>query len=403
MMMKIQVKERSPEMNDQQWHILLVEDDKDDYILVKEMLHDARGKKYQLDWAATYAAGRQAILSQSYHAILMDYELGAQTGLDLIRDVYANGCKAPIILLTGRGNYEIDVEAMQMGVTDYLSKSEATPAVLERAIRYAILQKQTEEELRSAKDELEQRVAERTRELTEKNIALEAEIAERQRVQGELTEVQRRLTERNEAERHDLARDLHDGPMQELYAISFQLETLLSDFAAGKAGATIDDIKSRILQVIQSLRTISRELRPPSLAPYGLEKAIRSHAEMLRQSHPDLQIHLALDADGQALPETTRMALFRIYQVAITNVIRHARATQADVRFALDHRQAHLEVEDNGCGFTVPKRWIDLARQGHLGLVGASERAEAAGGNLSVTSEPGKGTRVLVTIPHQAQ
>jgi len=390
-------------MNDQPWQILLVEDDKDDYILVKEMLHDARGKRYQLDWAATYTAGRQAILSQPYHAILMDYELGAQTGLDLIRDVHANGCKAPIILLTGRGNYEIDVEAMQMGVTDYLSKSEATPSVLERAIRYAILQKQTEEELRSAKGELEQRVAERTRELTAKNIALEAEIAERQRVQGELTEVQRRLTERNEAERHELARDLHDGPMQELYAISFQLETLMSDFAAGKADETIDDIKSRILQVIQSLRTTSRELRPPSLAPYGLEKAIRSHAEMLRQSNPDLQINLMLDADGQTLPETMRMALFRIYQVAITNVIRHARATQVDVRFSLDDIQVRLEVEDNGCGFAVPKRWIDLARQGHLGLVGASERAEAEGGKLSVTSEPGQGTLVQVTIPQQAQ
>jgi len=73
------------------------------------------------------------------------------------------------------------------------------------------------------------------------------------------------------------------------------------------------------------------------------------------------------------------------------------------VRFSLDHLQVILEVEDNGCGFTVPKRWIDLARQGHLGLVGASERAEAEGGKLSVTSEPGKGTRVQVTIPHQVQ
>lgn len=394
-------KERSLEMSDHQWRILLVEDDKDDYILVREMLHDAKGKRYQLDWAATYAAGRQAILTQPYHAILMDYELGAQTGLDLIRDVHANGFKAPIILFTGRGNYEIDVEAMQMGVTDYLSKSEVTPAVLERAIRYAILQKQTEEELRSAKDKLEQRVEERTRELTTKNLVLEAEIAERKRVQTELTEVQRRLIDRDEAERRELARDLHDGPMQELYALIFQVETLPTDFAEDKASETIEDIKSKILQVIQSLRAISRDLRPPSLAPYGLEKAIRSHAETLKQAHPELKINLALDEDGQTLPETIRMSLFRIYQVAITNVIRHAQATQVDVRFSLDEQQVVLDVRDNGRGFHVPKRWIDLARQDHLGLVGASERAEAVGGKLIVESDQGKGTLVHVAVPRQ--
>jgi signal transduction histidine kinase len=398
-----QEKETSLQMADRSWRVLLVEDDKDDFILVKEMLNEARGKVYQLDWVSSYAAGRQAILTHQYHAILMDYELGPQSGLDLIRDVHANGCKAPIILFTGRGNYEIDVEAMQMGVTDYLSKSEVTPAVLERAIRYAILQKQTEEELRTARDELDLRVQERTRELTSKNLALEAEIAERQRVQAELNEVQRRLNDRDEAERTGLARELHDGPMQDLYGLTYQMETLPSDFAAGNGDETIRSIKSKILQVIQSLRSISRELRPPTLAPYGLEKAIRSHAETLQQGQPDLRFKLSLDADGQMLSESVRMVLFRIYQVAITNVIRHARATRVDVRLILEDSQVHLEVQDNGCGFPLPKRWIELARQDHLGLVGASERAEAAGGKLMVESEIGKGTLVRVTVPYKLQ
>jgi two-component system, NarL family, sensor kinase len=153
------------------------------------------------------------------------------------------------------------------------------------------------------------------------------------------------------------------------------------------------------LQVIQALRSISRELRPPALAPYGLEKAIRSHAETLQQAHPDLKVHLELDTDGQALPEGTRMALFRIYQTAITNVIRHARATQAEVRFNVDPEHVQLEIQDNGCGFQVPDRWIELARQGHMGLVGAAERAEAAGGKLQVESRPGKGSLIRVIVP----
>jgi two-component system sensor histidine kinase DegS len=73
------------------------------------------------------------------------------------------------------------------------------------------------------------------------------------------------------------------------------------------------------------------------------------------------------------------------------------------VRFVLDQTQACLEVEDNGRGFDVPKRWITLARQGHMGLVGAQERAEAAGGKLLVESRPSKGTLIRVTVPRSSK
>ena len=382
-----------------QWRILLVEDDKDDYMLVKDMLAQSHGKKPVLDWAASYAAGKQAILSSHYDAILMDFQLGPETGLDLTREVTALGCKAPIILLTGRGNYAVDLEAMHTGVTDYLAKSEATPASLERSIRYAILQKETEEVLLEAKEELETRVQERTSELTEKNVALEAQMTERKRVEKDLAEVQRLLIDRTEAERRELAHDLHDGPMQELYALTYQLEMLAADFSAGHGQETVEQMKQKLLQVIQSLRTISGELRPPSLAPYGLEKAIHSHAENLMQTHPDLKIVLKLEPDRQTLPEPVRMALYRIYQTAITNVIRHAGATEAQVHLHLNQKQVCLEIQDNGCGFKVPKGWIELARQNHLGLAGAAERAEAAGGTLQVESAPSKGTLVRVIVP----
>lgn len=386
-------------MAERQWKILLVEDDEEDYLLTFDMLAESRGIKYHLDWAEDYDRGRQAILSTEYDAILMDYELGPRTGLELTREITSLGCKAPIILLTGRGNLELDMEAMQAGVTDYLSKNEATSASLERTIRYAILQKQTEKALLAAKEELETRVQERTSELMAKNVALEAEIAERMRIEAELAEVQRRLIDRNEAGRIELARDLHDGPMQELYGIIFQLDMLNTENKAGNDEPTLESIKEKVLQVIDSLRTTSRELRPPALAPYGLEKAIRSHAETLQQAHPDLKINIQLDSDGQSLPEPVRMSLYRIYQTAVTNVIRHANATTATIRFRIDDQQASLEVQDDGCGFEVPRRWIELARKGHLGLVGAVERAEAAGGRLDVESKPGKGTLIRVTVP----
>lgn len=385
-------------MPDRPWNILLVEDDEEDYILTREMLSEIRDNKYILDWKSTYEGGKQAILGGQYDAILMDYELGPHTGLDLTREVTSLGCRIPIILLTGRGNYDVDIEAMQIGVAEYISKTDATTSSLDRAIRYTVLQKQTEEELRAAKEYLETRVQERTRELTQKNAALEAEITERERIEAELAEVQRRLLDRAENDRLEFARDLHDGPMQDLYGLIFAIDTLAADLPEGGAGS-IGEIKEKILQIIQSLRTISRELRPPALAPYGLEKAIRSHADSLKQVYPDLKIELVLDEDGQTLPETVRLALFRIYQTAITNVIRHAQATQAEVRLAMNPNETRLEIHDNGRGFKVPERWIGMARGGHLGLVGATERADAVGGKLKVESKPGHGTHITVTVP----
>lgn len=386
-------------MPNEHWKILLVEDDKEDYLLTKEMLSESREHRYTLEWASDYEAGKEAACSRHFDSILMDYQLGPMSGLNLTRELHASGCKTPIILLTGRGNYHVDIEAMQIGVTDYLAKSEATPASLERTIRYAILKRQNEDALLAAKEELETRVQERTHELTEKNAALEIEIQERKRVEGELSEMQRRLLDQAESERLGLARDLHDGPMQELYGLIFQLETLPSDFESGKGGESIAKVKENLQLVIQSLRSISRELRPPALAPYGLEKAIRSHAAGLLQVHPDLQIDLYLDPDGRELPENARLALFRIYQTAISNVLRHAQASRVVVRFTMEEKRARLLIRDNGRGFYVPKRWIVLARQGHMGLVGAAERAEAFGGTLKVESETGKGTTIEVIIP----
>ncbi len=381
-------------MQKHSWEVLLIEDDEDDYLLTRDTLSQARGEKFTLSWASSYAKGQQMLREKTFDAILTDYRLGVHTGLDLIGEATALGVRAPIIFLTGRGNYEIDVEAMNSGAADYMAKSEVTPRLLERAIRYAILRRQDEEALRAAKEELEQRVRERTLELVQKNESLLVEIQERRRVEKELAEMQSRLLDRVEAERIVLARDLHDIPMQDLYGVIFLLDGLEMEENAAK------EVKERLLQVVSSLRTISRDLRPPALAPYGLEKAIQSHLEMLRQNHPELTIHTELFPDGQSLPELVRMALFRIYQVAVTNVIRHAQATEVTVRLRLSVDEVVLEIQDNGCGFDVPQRWIEMARGGHLGLVGAAERAEAIGGKLHVESQANLGSLIRVTTPY---
>ncbi len=255
------------------------------------------------------------------------------------------------------------------------------------------------EALRSARDEMEQRVLTRTRELTEANQDLTEEINERQRMQAELDEVKARLLESTEAERLQLARELHDGPMQELYGLTYQLEMLRENLPPEEREQLLDTTKTSLEGVISSLRATAGELRPPALASFGLEKAIRSHAHNFTRSQPNLQLHLDLDKDGQEMPETTRLILFRIYQVALTNVLRHAKAKRVDIRLRLNDNSVVLDIQDDGCGFPLPNRWVELARDGHMGLLGAKERAESARGTFEVQSQPGEGTLLRVTLP----
>ncbi len=139
--------------------ILLVEDDEDDYVLTRDLLAAIPGGAYALDWVTTVPAGLAAVAAQRHDAYLIDYRLGAESGLDLLRALQREGCRAPIILLTGQGDPNVDVAAMRAGTADYLVKGEVTPAELERALRYACAQ--------------EQHLAQRDHALAETGVAIE--------------------------------------------------------------------------------------------------------------------------------------------------------------------------------------------------------------------------------------
>jgi PAS domain S-box-containing protein len=229
-------------------------------------------------------------------------------------------------------------------------------------------------------------------------ISMMEDITERKQMEADLVELKRRLMEGREVERLRLAQDLHDGPVQDLYGLTYNLQALAEVLQDGFS-TQINEMQTNLLQVINRLRAICGELRPPTLAPFGLEKAIRSHAETFQEKHPEISVRLELMPDGQMLPERVRLALFRIYQHMLINVVRHAEASNIDIRLILGPEQVILEIQDDGKGFSVPSRWIELARLGHLGLVGAAERAENIGGRFVVESTPGKGTRVKVNVP----
>jgi PAS domain S-box-containing protein len=119
-------------------HILMIDDDEDDFFLVNALLQDISPDQYVLQWVSSYKEGLLAIESRAHDLYLVDYRLGAHTGIDVLHHFRNLGYKAPVILFTGKGDYLIDKEAMQAGAADYLVKSEITAALLERAIRYTL-------------------------------------------------------------------------------------------------------------------------------------------------------------------------------------------------------------------------------------------------------------------------
>lgn len=125
--------------------VLLIEDDEDDYRITRKRLRDVQTSTFVLEWVQTYDKGLEALLKNQHDICLLDYGLGALTGLDLLRDAMASGCKVPIILLTGQEDYAIDVEATQIGATDYLVKGHINTVLLERSLRYALERKRSEQ------------------------------------------------------------------------------------------------------------------------------------------------------------------------------------------------------------------------------------------------------------------
>ncbi len=128
--------------------VLLVDDDEDDYILTRDLLSESEGDTFELEWVATYDAALEVIGQNQHNVYLLDYRLGEHNGLELLREAVAKGCTAPIILLTGRGDREIDIEAMKAGAADYLDKSQLRGFMLQRSLRYAIERKRAEQKIR---------------------------------------------------------------------------------------------------------------------------------------------------------------------------------------------------------------------------------------------------------------
>jgi two-component system, chemotaxis family, CheB/CheR fusion protein len=220
-----------------------------------------------------------------------------------------------------------------------------------------------------------------------------------ERKEAEVAVIRRQILQAQELERTYLAHEIHDGPVQELAALTFEIVALAARLEDESLQTVLAVINAKLERNIRLLRHIMVTLRPPAVANFGLATALQSHVEDFRQQQPELAVDLDMDADLPVLPEEMVLGIYRICQQALYNIVQHARASKVWVRLYRQDAHLVLEAEDNGVGFVMPEQLIDLPRRKHLGIVGMMERASAIGGELTVRSAPDQGTLVRVLVP----
>lgn len=201
-----------------------------------------------------------------------------------------------------------------------------------------------------------------------------------------------------EDERLRIARELHDDTAQRLAALLVRLRAARSAPDEEQRRRQLDEVQQEIVEAAEGVRRIARGLRPPSLEEMGLETALRSLAQAIREAHGlRIEIETVADGDQPRLESDAELALYRIVQEALSNVVRHAGASRARVVLERQPDRMVVVVDDDGRGFVLGGE-SDPGGRG-LGLLGMTERARYLGGRIQVESSPGSGTRVQVEIP----
>lgn len=216
--------------------------------------------------------------------------------------------------------------------------------------------------------------------------------------QQRLKQLSRRLVEAQETERRHIARELHDEIGQALTVLKINLQA--SKRAAD--GAKLQELLEASLDIVeatlQQVRDLSLNLRPSLLDDLGLAPALRWFLD--RQSQQTgFDTHFSAGDIPAALPPDLEIAYFRIAQEALTNIIRHAKAQHVSVELRMSAGELHLTIQDDGVGFDVPQALRETAHGISLGLANMQERAQLAGGRITITSAPDKGTRIHVCTP----
>ncbi len=375
--------------------ILMIDDDEDDFVVVRERLNEFHGQDFVLEWAATYEEGLEALDRGQHDLCLLDNRLGARSGLDLLTEALKRGCQVPVIFLTAYGGLDVDMEAMRAGAKDYLVKGEITKELLERSIRYSIAQAQAQRALLKAQEELERRVEERTAELAAANEAL-----------------------RNSAEKIKLFAYsvIHDlkSPAIAVHALTTRIRDryLHALDEKGRNYCTrVLDASEQMVSLVEKIGVfISTEETPLTVEDLDLKEILQTIREEFSLRLEERAIRWTEPEETPAL-QADRLSILRVLRNLVDNALKYGgdELGAIDIRYR-DGGDAHiLSVTDDGVGLkrtkldeifrTFTRQESSKGVEGTgLGLAIVKEIAERHGGCVWSSSNPSGGMTVSVSI-----
>jgi PAS domain S-box-containing protein len=255
-------------------------------------------------------------------------------------------------------------------------------AVANRALRREIERRQAVEKSLRHSEEHYARLLEQSRQMQE-----------------QLRHLSRQVLSTQEDERKKISRELHDVIAQTLTGINVRLAGLKKEATSNTRGLqrSIDRTQRLVERSVEIVHRFARKLRPTVLDDLGLIPALHTFMKHFR-AETGIRVSLSAFAEVDRLDGDKRTVLFRVAQEALTNVARHAQASQAEVKLEKRHGAVCLTITDDGKGFPT-ERVVRSQNGKRLGLLGMTERLEIVGGNFTVTSAPGKGTTVLARVP----
>jgi signal transduction histidine kinase len=391
--------------------ILLIEDDEDDYILTLDTLNDIPGKMYELEWVTNYDEGLSAITSNSFDVFLLDYRLGKESGLDLLKKMNLVVESGPIILLTGQGDRQLDFEAMEAGASDFLVKADLNPDLLDRSIRYSIQQFKTIRQLRKKEDELKQLnanlellVHDRTAELNLANIELK-KVYDSER---ELSQLKGRLV--------SMASHEFKTPLSTILSSISLVERYSDQSDKEKRTKHVERIKSavqnlnNILNDFLSLEKIESGFAPQK--PEAIQFSNFIHC-IIDDLNPILKLEQAIifSHNGKNVILVDTHLLKNILINLLSNAIKYSPEDKEIVLKTQCHTNIlEIEVTDQGIGIPEEdkvhmfERFFRAGNSGSfqgtgLGLTIVKRYLDILGGSIRFESELNKGTSFFVLLP----
>lgn len=370
-------------MNSSEFRILLIDDDEDDFVHIRDLLNDVQTTKFEIVWMSTYEKGLQALKEQNFDACLLDYKLGEKTGLELLSESEKESLTCPIIFLTGLADVELDIQAMQVGASDYLVKGQLTGHLLERSIRYSVKQRMDLEELKDSKAQILQQ--DRLASLGLLASSLAHEIGTPMGIIRSRAE----LAEKRAGDNDILKRDM---------------------------GVIISQI-DRITKLVNSLLHLAREKKSESGSSVDLISVINDVINLLEHEFIRKEIQLKKLFCEPYLVKAESGPLGQVFLNLIINsihAIEEARSKdpsrQHTVIISVKEAgsQIQISIQDSGAGISEEnqrqlfKPFFTTKDIGHgtgLGLATSYRIVESWGGEILVTSKLNQGSTFTILLP----